>query len=556
MTTLLDLLADAAHSDATLRFGTDQPTLTGAQVWQESERSARWLARRFPAGACVGAFLSLTPETVPCVVGAWRAGLTLVSLPLPGRNPDGGTYLATIRKIIRALDISLIVTEDGRQLPVAPGDGEIDILPFAATLEGGAPVAGRNPGELVQFTSGSTGRPKGVRISLQALATNVLAIIDRFELVDDVRCCSWLPLSHDMGLIATLFTPWAALGPSYAGRGRIALSRPESFRADPLSWLRECSTQGTNFSAVPNFALDWMSRKLTKDLCRQLDLRRMRCLAIGSEPISAATLERFLDAAGGAGLMPQALCPAYGMAEMGVGVSAVAPDEAWRAVTVDPTELSRHRWRPVPTDGGRRVVSVGRPLPGIAVRVHTDGPAEDLAETQGGCVGYLEVSGPSLLEEYLEPEGATPVSGWLRTPDLGYVADSGEVFVTGRSQELLVVAGRNLYATDIELAAGALPFVRPGNCAAIPDGRGRYALVAETGAPSPGQLDVHFFGRFRSVLVREIGAGPSEIVLVPAGSLSKTSSGKIRRYQVQRCYERDEYDVVARHRFDWSIGRQ
>jgi acyl-CoA synthetase (AMP-forming)/AMP-acid ligase II len=553
VTGLLDLLADGAHSHATLRCGEDQPVVTSDEIWRRSEASARWLARRFPPATSIGAFLTLTPDTVPAIVGAWRAGLTLVSLPLPGRRPDVAGYHSTIARIVRSLGISLILAEGTPPGPVAAATDDIEMLPFAATQQGGPTARARDPGDLVQFTSGSTRSPKGVRISLEALATNVGAIIDRFDLTDDVRCCSWLPLSHDMGLIATLFTPWAAFGLRYAGRGQIALSHPQSFQADPLSWMRDCSVQAANFTAVPNFALDWVSRTLSRQRDHRLDLRSLRRVAVGSEPISAGSLERFQAALEGAGLPAQALCPGYGMAEVGVGVSAVAPHETWRAAAVDAAQLSRHRWRPGPR-GAARVVSLGRPLPGIEVRVDTGNRSGDPTATGGSVVGHLEVSAPSLLSEYIEPERTTPVAGWLRTPDLGYVDGSGEVFVTGRSQELLLVAGRNLYATDVERAAETVPFVRPGNCAAISDGRGRYAIIAETGEPASGHFDGAFFRRFRSTLVREVGVGPSEIVFVPRGSLSKTSSGKMRRYLVQRCYEGDEYDVVARCRFSWSAG--
>ncbi|GAA2679477.1 AMP-binding protein [Streptomyces lunalinharesii] len=551
MTHLLDLLSDGSHSRATLRFGPDQKPVTGDEVWRRAEDCARWIGARTPAGKAVGMFLTLTPDTVPVVVGAWLAGVDLVSLPLPGRNPNLPGYLAMIEAIVRRLDLTLVLTADGAELPL-PSHPALRFAPFAAAREGGPPLRRSRPGALIQFTSGSTGAPKGIRISATALAANVEAVIGRFALDEGVRCCSWLPLSHDMGLIGALLTSWAAAGRSRAGAGDIVLSTPEAFRHDPLSWLRDCSDHGADYTLVPNFALDLVAARLA-DGGAPLDLRPLRRLVVGSEPISAGTLERFAEAAQAAGLDERALCPAYGMAEVGVGVSAVAPGEVWSAADVDSAALGRNRWLPEPSGTGHRFVGLGRPLDGVEVEVAPEPAGADGAPGTGdgthGRIGYLRIRTRSLLTEYVTTEGPQQVGEWLRTPDLGYVDASGEIFVTGRSQEVIVVAGRNLYATDIERAAQGVAVVRPGNCAAVPGKSGGYAVIAE---PVPAhEIGVDAMRRFRVALVQEVGLGPTEIIFVPRGTLSKTSSGKMRRSEIARQYHKDAYDVIARREFVW-----
>ncbi|MEU8032763.1 AMP-binding protein [Streptomyces sp. NPDC049099] len=551
MTQLLDLLSDASHSRATLRFGADQKPVTGDEVWRRAEDCARWIGARTPEGKAVGTFLTLTPDTVPVVVGAWLAGVDLVSLPLPGRNPNLPAHLTMIEAIVRRLDLGLVLTADGTPLAL-PTQPAVHFAPFAAAREGGPPLYRSRPGTLVQFTSGSTGAPKGVRISATALAANVEAVIGRLALDEGVRCCSWLPLSHDMGLIGALLTSWAAAGRSRAGEGDILLSTPEAFRRDPLSWLRDCSDHGADYTLVPNFALDLVAARLA-DGAAPLDLRPLRRLVVGSEPISAATLERFAGAARPAGLDERALCPAYGMAEVGVGVSAVAPGDLWSAVGVDPAALGRNRWLPDPSATGHRFVALGRPLDGVEVEVAPEPDAADGAagtdDGTHGRIGHLRVRTRSLLTEYVTTQGTQQVGEWFRTPDLGYVDASGEIFVTGRSQEVIVVAGRNLYATDIERAAQGVSVVRPGNCAAVPGKSGGYAVIAE---PVPaGEIGADAMRHFRVALVREIGLGPTEIVFVPRGTLSKTSSGKMRRSEIARLYHEDTYDVIARRAFVW-----
>src|SRR5437016_1987050 len=261
------------------------------------------------------------------LLGAWRAGITTLSLPYPGRSAPLDEYRRQLLDIGRTAGVELLVLPE--RLASLDLEGAVRITSFreCAAHPRRADVA--DPGEFVQFSSGSTGRPKGVRLSSSAIAADVTAILDHLAPHSEgVVACSWLPLSHDMGLIGMCLAGLASTGPPWRGR-RLALMPPERMVARPHRWLQACSEIGATVTSAPNFALDLVVAH-PGAVPASVDLRPLKVLIVGSEPIMPGALRRFGQAMAPLGFDEAALCPAYGMAEAAVAVTMVPPHEHWR----------------------------------------------------------------------------------------------------------------------------------------------------------------------------------------------------------------------------------
>jgi acyl-CoA synthetase (AMP-forming)/AMP-acid ligase II len=397
----------------------------------------------------------------------------------------------------------------------------VPVHTYDEVLGGGPMCPFDGGGALVQFTSGSLGTPKGIFLSLDAVGANVEAIISTLEPDAGDSSCSWLPLSHDMGLIGLFLTPLAAGAPRF-GHHDLVLMTPESFVANPNSWLRTCSEFGSTFTVVPNFALELAVR--TAKRAGSLDLSRIRVCIVGSESVRADTLNRFTETFAPHGFEPRAFCPAYGMAEATVAVTAVRPEQHWRALFFDGVSLGGASFDGVSIDGpgSHTLVSTGRPIDGVDVRV--PGAA--------GVVGQIEFRSPSLLDRYIGAELRLTDDGYFRTSDLGLM-EGGELFVVGRSDEVIIVAGRNLYPADVE---AALPegIVRPGCVAAVEAPGGGLAIVAETRSSRVAATDLERLSRsIRGSVAVATGVGAATVAFVHRGALLKTPSGKLRRLAIR-----------------------
>jgi acyl-CoA synthetase (AMP-forming)/AMP-acid ligase II len=331
---------------------------------------------------------------------------------------------------------------------------------------------------------------------------------------------SWLPLSHDMGLVGTCLTILASMGPPWRSR-RLVLMPPERMIARPSRWLQACSEIGATVTCAPNFALELVQAHAPGGV----DLRPLRVLIVGSELVAPGTLRRFAAAMAPLGFDAAALCPAYGMAEASLAVTMVRPRERWRASAGGPE--------------GPEVVSCGVPLRGLEVR----------APAGAGAAGPIAVRGASLLGGYLGRD-ASPLDpdGWLATSDLGFL-DGGELHVVGRADDVLVIAGRKLAPEPLEETAARHEAVRPGNCAAIPDGSGGYVLVAERRRAS-ARADLREACRWiRRELSVDRGAAPTAVVIVSPGSIPRTPSGKLQRRRLGELRRRGELAVETEVRF-------
>ncbi|NGN70035.1 fatty acyl-AMP ligase [Streptomyces sp. A7024] len=403
----------------------------------------------------------------------------------------------------------------------------------------------------LQYTSGSTRIPAGVMISHGNVVANAHQAMAAFDGHPDRNTTvGWLPFFHDMGLVLSIATPLAGAVPS-------VFMDPVAFLEQPLRWLWLLGAYRGTVSAAPNFAFDYCATRIDPEQTEGLRLDRVTGLINGSEPVRTATIERFADAFADAGLRPEAHCPSYGLAEATVLVSSHTYREEPRSVAVDRAALGDGRLVIAP-DGGdeaAELVACGEPvLQDVCIADPETGAA-----LPDGAVGEIRVRGANIGHGYWKrtTQSAETFAGripgdagepWLRTGDLGALHD-GQLLVTGRLKDLIIVDGRNHYPHDIEeTVQSAVPVVRPDRLAAFAEPEtGRLVVVAEhrRGAePTPGERsDAERLARTR--ISAEHGIRLYRLHLVEPGAVPRTSSGKISRSACLTRYLEGGYAVPA-----------
>jgi acyl-CoA synthetase (AMP-forming)/AMP-acid ligase II len=503
-------------------------------------------------------------EFIAAFFGCLYAGVIAVPLPLPNlARPQ--RILHRLRPIINdaqasvVLTMSAIISAVEALFPEAP---ELQKMRWCATdnvssslaQEWRDPAATSNTLALLQYTSGSTAEPKGVMISHGNLLHNSAYINRVFALSPDSVTVTWLPPFHDMGLTNGIIQP------VYKGRP-LYLMRPESFLMRPARWLQAISRYKATISGGPNFAYELCIRRTTPEQLEALDLGSWEVAYNGAEPVRVDTIKRFAATFASRGFRPSAFHPCYGLAEATLLVSGGSlRDEMFRTVQVAALEQNRVVEASDQHQSLRTLVGSGHAmLDTKIVIVHP----ELLTTCSSNEVGEIWVSGPSVTRGYWnQPEETgracraylkdTGEGPFLRTGDLGFMKD-GELFVTGRLKDLIIISGRNLYPHDIELTVEqSHPALRPARCAAFSvdatDGE-RLIIAAELKPryqplirnPPDGQARAHPNGRLPldvEAVVRDIRRAVAEehdvrahtVVLLPVGCVPKTTSGKVQRY--------------------------
>lgn len=527
--TLADLIAPGS-GQVRLRFPEEKTSVEYGTLWKAGEAVGRLRAAADEKPVAIA--LSNTRACSTVLVGAIASGQSLLSVPMPPRGADLDWYSRFVHRICATAGASTMLV-DSSLLPLLPPIDKVTFISFedALALRGPSII---DPASFVltQFTSGSTSDPKGVVLSEAKLVANLRALLSWLQPQRDDCACTWLPLSHDMGLIGMFLCALAGTGDAWARGGEIVLMTPYGFLRNPANWLAACEEFGSTITAAPNYGYEMAARRRGS----VQNLRRLRVCIAGGEPVRSSSLELFATAFRDCGFDPTAFSPAYGMAEAALGVTGTPPEVPWHAAELQPFVDGQA----TATDHsqGLRVVSSGPPLPGYDVRVI------------GAGIGEILVKGPSIADSYADGMPVADVDGWFHTHDLGSIRN-GELYVIGRTDDVFHVAGRNIYALDVEAYAGAVTGVRDGRVIAVPE-NGSLTLVAECEPAYCDEVSANRLARaLRAKIVGNLGVAPRRILLAPRGALPMTSSGKIRRKPLVAALQSSQLRIL-----DGSLNRE
>jgi len=516
---------------------TGEPHAPVRHTWSEVHEKARRIAGGLAAagvghGDAVGVLAGAPVEIAPTAQGLWMRGASLTMLHQPTPRTDLAIWAQDTTTVIDMIEAKAVVVSDPflAAIPVLQERGvkvvTVEELLAADPID--AVETDEDDVALMQLTSGSTGSPKAVVITHRNVFSNAEAMFIGAEYdVDRDVMVSWLPCFHDMGMIGFLTVPM------YFGAELVKVT-PMDFLRDTLLWAKLIDKYKGTMTAAPNFAYALFAKRLRKQAKRgQFDLSTLRFALSGSEPVEPADVEDLIEAGKPFGLPPEAILPAYGMAETTL---AVAFSECGAGLVVDEVDadLLAALRRAVPATKGntRRLASLGPLLRDLEARiVDEDG---NVLPTRG--VGIIELRGEALTPGYITMGGFVPAQderGWYDTGDLGYLMENGHVVVCGRVKDVIIMAGRNIYPTDIERAACRVDGVRPGCAVAVRldagHSRETFAVAVESNAwedPAEVRRIEH---QVAHEVVAEVDLRPRNVVVLGPGTIPKTPSGKLRR---------------------------
>ncbi|WP_239025143.1 fatty acyl-AMP ligase [Rhodoligotrophos defluvii] len=504
------------------------------------------------------------PEFMELFFGCQYAGL--IPCPMPYTMYIGGrdAYVGRVAGMLRAASAAVAVgpaelcdflkeaaAKSGTALVLSHGElaslpaSDAELRPFTADEDA-----------YIQYSSGSTSDPKGVLISQAAICANArTTLLNGMKIRPNDRAFSWLPLYHDMGLVGFCLTP-------LMGQVTVDYLATPSFARRPALWLQLMSENRCTIAFSPSFGFDLAARRINGQAA-ELDLSSWRIAGIGGDMVRPDVLAFFAAKLSVAGFDPRAFMPCYGMAETTLAIAISDVDEPILVDTIDVHQYE-HARKAVPVAGAsagmhgprRSFVACGRPLPGFNVELRDD-EGRVLGARE---IGHVWVRGECMMSGYFRNPGATAAvmdsAGWLATGDMGYWLD-GQIVITGRSKDLILHNGRNIWPQDIEWAVEQLDGLRGDDAAA-------FAVESETGEDEivvlvqcrlHGAEEREELRRRAEAVVRQTAGTECTVVLVPPRSLPFTSSGKLSRAGAKRKYLAGELFDVARAASPVSEGR-
>lgn len=524
--TISQALDHAAKGDGAAVFYSPRGELEHALTYQELRQKAwemaqRLLAKGFKRGERLGLMAETSPQFMIFFHACQYAGL--VPCPLPFTLYPGGkeAYIQRLTTMAASARLAAILGPAPiRQCIEAAGSGlHIGGMVYedlyAIPPEGTPQPNGPHEAAYIQYSSGSTAEPKGVLVSQQALSANVQGILQHgLKLRPSDRAFSWLPFYHDMGLVGF------SIAPIFGGCSVDYLS-PSTFARNPGLWISLMSANGTTITYAPTFGYQLAARRF-KPECGSLDLSPLRVAGIGGDMIRIQALEEFATALAGTGFRREAFQPGYGMAE---AVLSIAFGELGQGAVLDNSGPDETEY-----------VVCGRPLPGLELII-TDPDGRPLPDT---LIGEIRVKGPSIMAGYFSNPEATSASmdsqGYLLTGDLGYLVN-GQLVVTGRAKDLIIVRGRNIWPQDVEWTVEELASLKPGSVAAIGverDSQEQLVVLVQCGLQDEEERQ-NLYRRIVSIMGETMGL-TADVIFVPPHTLPFTTSGKISRARARTLF--------------------
>jgi fatty-acyl-CoA synthase len=516
---------------------TGEPSAPVRHTWGEVHQRARRVAGGLAAasvgpGDAVGVLAGAPVEIAPVSQGLWMRGASLTMLHQPTPRTDLMQWAEDTANVIEMIQTRAVIVSEPFMV-AAPVLAERGITVLTATdlLAGNAmdPVqTGEQDLALMQLTSGSTGSPKAVQITHSNLVSNAEAMfVGAGYNVDTDVIVSWLPLFHDMGMTGFLTVPM------YFGAELVKIT-PMDFLRDILLWARLIDKYKGTMTAAPNFAYALLAKRLRKQTKPgEFDLSSLRFALSGAEPVDPSDVEELCAAGAPFGLKPEAILPAYGMAETTVAVSF---SELSAGLVVDEVDADMlcalHRAVPALKGNTTRLATLGPLLADLEARVVDD--AGNILPPRG--VGAIELRGEPLSPGYLTMGGFVATQdgqGWFNTGDLGYLTERGHVVVCGRIKDVIIMGGRSVYPTDVERAASRVIGVRPGCAVAVRldagHSRESFAVAVESNAFENAGEVRRIKHEVAHEVVAEVDMRPRNVVVLGPGTIPKTPSGKLRR---------------------------
>lgn len=532
------MLVTTATTRGDLRgITTGEPKAPVRHTWGEVHERARRMAGGLVAAGLAKhgavAVLAAEPVTIaPAVQAVWLAGGSVTMLHQPTPRTDLAEWAEDTVRVLAMIGSELVLLGSpfDAVAPVLEQHGigylrleDLDGEPLSGVVE-----VDEDAPALLQLTSGSTAEPKAVRITHGNLFANLTSMAEASELdIDNDIMVSWLPLFHDMGMVGFLTVPMTV------GLELVKVT-PVDFLTGPLLWADLISRYRGTITAAPNFAYALLGRRLSGvDEAGKYDLSSLRLALNGAEPIDEKAVLAFTDSGARFGLRPECVFPAYGMAEATLAVSFAPLLSGLTLDYIDAEQLEANN-RAVPVQPGpdaRSFAILGKPLRGIEASI-VDDDGKVLGDRE---VGEIRLRGEAVTPGYLTVDGplaTQDADGWLDTGDLGYMVD-GQIVICGRRKDVIILAGRNIYPTDIERAAASVEGVRAGNAVAVRIDAGsrreRFAVVVESKHAGDVEQEKRLRKEVGARVFESVNARPAAVAVLPPGTLPKTPSGKLRR---------------------------
>lgn len=552
--TLTDALDYAATGKTGINFYSSAGVVTASMSYTQLRAEAIKLAKHLivmaPRNALIGLIAESSPDFVRTFFACQYAGLVPVPMPMPTTMGGKETYLNQIRQMCEPSRIAALFAPE-RLLAMLEHPTSALNIPLVNMTEADLPepadaLRRHGPDDLcyIQYSSGSTNDPKGVIGSQGSVTANCAAIIQHgLQVRKGDRAVSWLPMYHDMGLVGFLIAPMMS-------QLSLDLLAPSDFARRPLTWLELISRNKGTLSYSPSFGYEICVKRWRND--KKFDLSSWRAAGIGGDMVRADALDAFAETFGKHGFSEKAYVPSYGMAEATLAI-AFAPLGQGAVPDVIDNDRLRRSGDAIPASditqatAKRTFMLCGKVLPGHELVVHDD---EGL-RLKDRKVGRICVRGPSVTQGYYQNEEATAATispdGWLETGDLGYSLD-GQIVITGRSKDLILAHGRNIWPQDLEWAVEGAVSSKIGRTAAFPiesaSGVDEIILLVECRSRAPENLKrVHAEA---SAAARIAANAPVHIGLVPLSSLIVTSSGKISRARARLKYVGGGFEDLAK----------